>query len=213
MTEKETLESMQILFGKNVVCTHGLYHIYNSDHSEVYIKHLDKEIDKRCKYSTLVVTDYVVIARTLNTKSVKYVILKKGTLDCIYKTQGRIIYIDENLVYDVYGNKANIISHTGRTLLTLSNIQSIEVLDNKRYLVKSQNSFSDTILIYRPQLDLILSVAKDRRYLIYKSKEHKDAVEVVSMQGGKYIYKFKTNECINTFTNKAENIQLFDLMG
>ena len=166
MTEKETLESMQILFGKNVVCTNGLYHIYNPDHSEVYIKHLDKEIDKRCRYSTLVVTDHMIVAKVLNSKSVRYVALKKDTLECIYKTQGIIIYLDENLLYDVCGDKATIISHTGRILLTLSNVQNIEVLDNRRYLVKSKSSFSDTILIYRPQLDLILSIAKDRRYLI-----------------------------------------------
>lgn len=213
MSNKETLESMQVLFGNNVVCTNGLYHIYNTDHTETYIDAKNKTVDKRCKYITIVVTDKVIATNVIGVQGVRGVILDKENLECLYKTGGKLSYIDDNLMCDVFRGRTTIISHTGRELCGLNNIQNIEVLGNNRYLVKSMNSFNDTILIYRRQLDMVISIAKNKRYLIYRSKKEKDAVEVVSMQGGKYIYKFKTNECINTFTDKIESIQLFDLMG
>lgn len=213
MSSKETLESMQILFGNDVACTNGLYHIYNKDHTEVYIDVSNKSIDKRCRYITIVVTDKVIVTNVIGINGLRAVILDKETLECLYKTNGKIQYLDKNMVYDVYNGRTTFISHTGRELYSDNNIQSIEILGNNKYLLKSRNSFSDNILVYRSQLDVVISIAKNKRYLIYKSKKQKDAVEVVSMQGGKYIYKFKTNECINTFTDKIESIQLFDMMG
>lgn len=213
MTDKEMLDSMRVLFGNDVMYTNGLYHLLQDDHSEIYIDTRKKDLDRRCRYSTVVVLDNIIVARVLNLMNINFVVLEKDTLDCLYKTRGKIVYLDDNLVYDKLGGNVTFISHTGKILLELKDIKSIEIIDDKRYLVRSSNSFSDTILWYRPQLDIVTSIAKNKRYLIYRCRGTDNSVEVVPMQGGKYVYNFKTNTCENTFTGAVENIQLFDVLA
>lgn len=211
MTDKEMLSSLKVLYGENVMCTNGLYHILNDRHEENYINPETKEVDTENKYCTVVVTDKVILARTINASDgTRFVILDKSDLSVVHRSQGLMYYLDDNLLLEYEGNITRLFSHTGIDLYELSDVQSVDIISNSKYLVKSKNAFSDIILIYRKQLDLLTNIVRKQKYSIFMSNTQEETVEVISMKGGKYIFDFKNNKCINDFTGKVESIQLFE---
>lgn len=205
---KNKLEHLQSIYGGNVMCTDGLFHIMCDNHEEIYINSETEKLDGRCKYKTIVVFDKTIVAEVIDIPSTTFVILAKNTLECIYQTSGYIKYIDNNLVCDYKGNTVTLISNTGKVLCKLSGNKVTRVYDSK-YILSSNKSFDDRLLCYNVHRDSLQDITADKRYLLYDNEQLVDTIEVVVMHGGKYYYNFKKHEVINQFTNEKEEIQLW----
>lgn len=215
MNNKEKLDTFKMVYGKDLMCTDGLFHIYDKDHSEIYINPETGEVDNRGKYSTLIVYDKIIISAVLNSKDVKYVVLSKKDLKCLYKSNNQMSHVDDFLTVDIlvdkHGNhKMNIISHTGKILVQVEAKEICNITDNI-YLVRSDKSFNDLLIQYNQVRDCITKLTDKNKYLIYKNQSLNSTVDIISMQGGRYQYDFKNNQCINQFTGEAEEIQIWNL--
>lgn len=211
LTNKEKLDILQSKYSKNTVFTNGLFHIIDDEHNEIYINGINGSIDNRAKYRTLAVTDKVIITKLVNNSQFLYVILVKNSLDCIYKTKNTIYYLNNNIFYEMLDNKIRIISHTGKVLGDIEGKEIAEIKEDV-ILIKNNKAFKDNIWIYSKQNDTIRNSTENKNYLIYKSEEDDTAVEIMCMNGGKYRYNFTTHQCVNKFTGKIEEIQLWDLI-
>lgn len=201
---KDKLEKLKSTYGKDVMYTDGLYHIIDKDHNEIYINNKTLKLDNRALYNTLVVTDKVIIAKTVNSKDTTYVILNKETFKCIYKTKGTIHYIDKNIVYDINKDKCTIISHTGKKLAIIPNIDCIYNIHNNQYVVQSKTMFKDMVVYYNKHRDILENLTDGKDYLIHKVDSSENEVEIVNMSGGTYIYNFITRKFYNSFTQEIE---------
>ena len=203
-SDKDTLLMLQFMHGKNVMCTNGLFHILNDDHTEVYINRQTGDIDKRALYKTLVVLDKTIVARVINNKKVNFVVLDKYNFKCLYKTKGNIYYINENLICDKLDNDCIAISHTGRTLGKLDNCNSINHILGSFYITSSDKMYNDKVLYYNKHKDELEDLTFGKEYLIHRLDKQGTEVEVIQMYGGQYIYDFSTKIVKNKFTGKIE---------
>jgi len=208
MTNQETLNMLRMMHGKDVICTNGLFHIIDNNHNEIYINKHNGEIDRRGKYNTIIVYDDVVLAEVVNDVKVRYVILSKNNLECIYRSTEAILYINEDLMYDTVGI---LISKHGKVLGKFNNIKDIVNIANKYYLLSSNNMFSDKVISYIEHKDFIQDLTKNKNYTISIVKENKHAVDVIDMNGGKHRYDFSDHSCINLFTMKKEDIGIWTI--
>lgn len=201
---QDTLNLMKMIHGENVMCTNGLFHILDDKHNEVYINNKTGELDKRALYKTVVVMDKIIVAKVVNNKQIKYVVLNKDNLDCTYKTDGTICYIDNNLIYDENKDMCTVISHTGRILGKLNDIRSIKNAYGVMYIAQSSLMFSDKVLYYNFRQDTLEDLTEGKEYAIQFVDKDQNQIEVYNMFGGRYIYDFKTRKCLNKFTGKIE---------
>lgn len=192
------------MYGPAVMSTNGLYHIYDKEHMERYINPNALSIDKRAKYKTVIVTDCIIVARVLTDEKLHFVILNKTDLNLLYRIDGFIAYIDENIICYTSGSELTVVSHTGKKLYTMEGILYIRKLYNKRYLFKSYEMFSDNIVLYDRALDEFRILTRDRNYSIYQKDKNIPIVSVDSMHGGKYTYDFEKQTCMNEFTGQIE---------
>lgn len=204
ISDKDTLSLMQMVHGGNVMCTNGLFHILNNDHNEIYIDKVTAELDKRGLYKTLVVMDNIIVSRVVNNDKVNFVILNKEDLKCLYKTDGNIYYINENIVCDKKDDGCTLISHNGKQLIKINKAVCVNHIHGSNYIVQTSLMFEDKVLYYNKHKDSIIDLTEDKRYTIHINDKDSKKVEVISMEGGKYIYNFEKHECFNTFTNKVE---------
>jgi hypothetical protein len=199
-----------MIYGGNVMCTNGLFHMFDDNHNEIYINRKNSELDKRAKYKTVVVMDKIVVAQVVNSNNIAFVVLDKTDLNCIYKTQGIIQYLNNDIVYSIDKDKVVFISRNGKTLITLSG-KRVQQLNKYHYLVSSGQTFNDMLLAYNDHRDTMTNLTKDKNYLIYPNKNGENSVDIISMHGGRYKYNFDTHRCTNLFTGKEEEIQLWTL--
>jgi len=200
----EILNRLKEKYGKQVVCTNGLYHIYDDLHNEVYIRLSDGQLDKRGKYRTIVVLEDIVVAEVLTSTAYKYVILNKLDLDIIYKTKGIIEYIDNNIMISKYNGVLDIISNHGKVIGSFTDEESIEHMYSNNYILHSRKMYNDKIVYYDRLRDSLLDLTEGKNYAIQRLDSNSKEIEVISMQGGKYIYNFLTRKCFNCFTNREE---------
>lgn len=204
MSNIEMLKKLKSIYGQNVMCTNGLFHVYDDNHSEIYINASKGIIDKRAKYRTIVVLDNIIVSEILTSASFKYVVLDKQTLECKFKTKGVIEYIDNNILLCREDDIMKILSHTGNILAELHDCVSLTHLFGGRYLIKSTKMYNDNIIYYDVFKDKIINLTENKNYTITILNGDTREIEVVSMQGGKYIYNFEKKLCYNCFTNSEE---------
>lgn len=209
--EKKDLEKK---YGNKLMNTNGLYHLFDDKHNEIYINSETGKIDKRALYKTLVVLDDTVISEVIDDKNdTKFVVLDKKTLRCLYRTKSNINYLNESIVYDDLREKngsINIISHTGKHLTKLKNIQNIYNIHSNYYIAKSEKMFNDKVLWYNKHSDKMEDLTEDKKYTI--NRESDKEIIILSMHGGKYSYSFETHKAFNVFTGKIEeDTQLFKI--
>lgn len=205
---KEKLNMLRMIHGKEVQCTDGLFHLYDSKHNEVYINQSDGAFDKRGIYNTLVVLDNVIVAKVVNNDNIKFVVLTKDNLECVYKTKGNIFYIDKYLVCDKYKDDCMLISHSGKHTWRYDNTICINKIFGNNYLVSSNNMFQDKILHYNKHKDTIRDTTANKRYAIHRINDSK--ISIVPMNGGKYTYDFETRICMDEFNDKQiDTVTLF----
>lgn len=199
----------KMVYGKNVMCTNGLFHIIDKEHNEIYINKDTGELDRRGKYRTEAVLNNAIIAEVINDKKIKYVLLDKQTLKCMYKTTGKIIYVDKNIMFDTNGL---VLSCNGKKLTTVDNIRSVVNMTGRYYLINSRNMYEDKVVMYVEHGDFVNDLTKDKKYAINKHMDDKSIVDILCMYGGRYQYNFSKHECINLFTmEREEDIQLWTL--
>ena len=196
-SDLETLSLLRMIYGKNVMCTNGLFHIMDDKHNEVYINRLDGTLDKRGLYNTLVVLDSIIVSKVVNNNKLRFVVLNKNDLSCIYKTKGNIFYIDEDMLCDKYNDKCTIISHTGKYTRQFDDAICINKIYKNFYLLSSTKMFSDKILMYNKHKDYVIDLTDDKRYTIHRIDD-KD-VEILPMSGNAYIYDFSTRQAYDKF--------------
>lgn len=222
LTDNDKLTTLKMLYGDNVMCTNGLFHILDNDHMEIYLSSTSYELDHRAKYHTIVVTDNAVVTQIANGKEPSYAILRKGNLELMYITNNEIRYADDNIMYEIqeesFNKKKNkepyikLISHTGKILTTIPYGKQLEcIMNNDKYVISSLKSYCDCVVQYNSREDSIRNLTEGKSYSIYKSRNEDDTVEIVSMHGGTYTYNFKTRECRNDFTGSVEKIHLWSL--
>lgn len=209
MQDKEILEMLKDVHGDGVMCTNGLFSIYDNKHHEIYIDPITGEIDKRTSYRTLVVLDETIVAQVLDHKDARFVILKKDDLHTLYSTKGKIYYIDNDLVCDYINNSCKLISHTGKILNVYNDTQSIKKIWNSYYITQSFKMYSDIALHYNRCNDSISNISMNERYDIDIINKTKGTVLVTPMGGISYKYDFKNKKVYNTFTGKEVDKQLF----
>lgn len=206
---KDKLTLLRMTLGKNVLCTNGLFHVIDNNHNEIYINGNNGEIDKRGKYNTLVVMDNIIVARVVNDVKLKFVILKKGNLELLYKTTGEIKYIDDRLIYDTRGV---LISHTGKELLSIDKLKEITKIYNNYYLVKTKELFGDKVIMYISKSDRIKDLTKGKGYFISQDNVNPEIIGIIDKNGGNHLYNFTNHQCTNRFTEeREEDIQLWTL--
>ena len=208
MGNSEMLKKLRSVYGQNVMCTNGLFHILDDSHNEIYINVAKNCIDKRGKYRTIVVCDKIVVCEITTSPIFKYLILDKNTLECLFKTSGVIEYVDNNIMICIEEDTIKILSHTGNVLAELEDYISITHLYGGNYLVKSKQMFNDHIIYYDKFRDKIIELTKGKNYTITILDGNPREIEVISMHGGKYNYNFERKSCYNCFTN-AEERQTF----
>ncbi|MBO5388505.1 MAG: hypothetical protein J6A59_10245 [Lachnospiraceae bacterium] len=204
LSNKEKLDMLNMLYGGNVMCTNGLFHLLDDKHNEVYINSNTAELDRRGLYKTFVVMDKVVVSKVTNNDKVNFVILDKDTLECVYKTKGNIFYINDYMVCDKKDNVCTLISHTGKILGKIDNIKAVSNIKGSMYIASSTVMYNDRVLYYNKHKDELEDLTFDKNYLIHRLDKHGTEVEVISMEGGKYIYDFETHLVKNKFTGKVE---------
>lgn len=202
--DKERLVALRKKYGDYVMCTNGLFHMFDKKHNELFINKHTGEIDRRGIYKTLVVLDNIVVAQVINSKDIRYIILQKDTLKCIYKTNGNMYYIDKNMVCDKKDNVCKLISHNGKHLATLEQTMCVRNIHGSMYLVQSSKMFNDKILHYNNHRDYFEDLTDDKEYVIHVSDKSDKEVEVILMDGGQYTYNFETKTVYNKFTNQLE---------
>lgn len=204
-TDTEVLSLLKMVHENgNIMCTDGLFHVFDSKHNELYINKLTSEIDKRGVYRTLVVLDNIVVSKVINNSKVSFVVLDKTNLKCLYKTNGNMHYIDDNIVCDKNDNSCVVISHTGKILCTFKSALALKNIYGNNYLLNVAEVYNDKILYYNPKADELTDLTEDSNYIIHVSSKTESEVEVTSMIGGKYTYNFKDRILINDFTGKEE---------
>lgn len=207
-SNSETLALLQMIHGKDVICTDGLFHIIDNNHREAYINPTDASFDKRGLYNTLVVMDSIIVSKVVNNSKIRFVILTKGDLKCIYKTTGNIYYIDDNLVCDKHGNDCMLISHSGKNTWKYKDAICVNKVHKNCYLITSEGMFQDKLILYYPQKDVIKDMTENKRYAIHRITDSK--ISIASMAGGKYTYDFQTRQCLDEFTDtQIDTITLF----
>lgn len=204
ISNQDTLRLLKMIYGPSVVCTDGLYHLYDKRHNEIYINRHNSELDKRGLYRTLVVLDDIVVSRVVNNDKVNFVVLDKDSLRCIYKTSGDIFYANENLVYCKKNNDCTLISHTGNILMKLKDTISVDHIYRKLYIVKSAKAYNDKILFYNERKDTLSDLTEGLEYIIHILDKDSTKIDILTNFGAQYIYNFKEHTCFNTFTNKLE---------
>lgn len=203
-SNQETLRLLKMIYGPSVVCTDGLFHLYDKNHNEIYINKSNSELDKRALYRTLVVMDEVIVARVTNSEKVNFVVLDKASLKLIYKTDGDIYYISDKIVCDKKENEGILISHKGKVLKRLPDIICVNHIYKKQYIVKSKKMYQDKVLYYNEYKDEIVDLTDGLEYMIHIENKDETEVKVISNFGAQYIYNFAEHKCFNTFTNKVE---------
>ena len=199
-TNEDTLALLRMIHGKDVICTDGLFHIFDSKHREVYINAANGELDKRGLYITLVVLDNIVVSIAVNSSIIRFVVLNKQDLKCIYKTTGNIYFIDMNLVCDKHKKYCTLISHSGKNIWRYTNTLRIDKLYKNIYLVKSYGIFEDKIISYSEHRDMIKNLTENKRYAIHTITDSK--ISIADMNGGNYTYDFDTQQCFDVFKDR-----------
>jgi len=196
-------------YGSGVMYTDGLYHIMDKEHKEIYINPETMELDKRCKYKTIAVMSKIVVAKVIGLADTKAVVLSKKDLSCIYKSSGRIVFLDEYMVCEFSDKTARIISHEGRLLKEIKGIKSIGSILEGIYLVKSRENYGDYLIEYNPRLDIIKELGRRKEHLMFRSNLSNTKVRILDKNGGKYIYDIVTRQCIDECTGENESIRIF----
>ena len=143
LTDKDKLNMLNMMYNGNVMYTNGLFHMYNNKHQEIYINKDTGELDKRALYETVVVLEHIVVSKVLNSNKIKYVVLDKETLKCLYKTDGEIEYIDKNIICNYINDDCTIISPRGRVICKLYNTDDLVNIQDSLYIVNSMKMFKD----------------------------------------------------------------------
>ena len=156
------LDMLRMVHGREITYTNGLFHSYDDRHRDAYINPSTGEFDRRGLYNTLVVMDNIVVAKVINNEKIKFVVLTKSNLDCVYKTRGNIYYIDDNLVCDKFKEHCLLISHTGKKTWKFRDTLCINKIKTKGnyYLVSSSEMYQDKLIAYYPQKDLIRNMTE-----------------------------------------------------
>lgn len=243
MNNADKLATLRLIYGSDVICTNGLFHIIDKDRKEIYINNKTNELDRRAKYETIVVTDCVVISKAISNKDISYTILRKDNLELVYLTPNEIHYVDDNVLYESGVQKQGqaqeqergqknpkhnkkisnqsdeklifkLISHTGKILCDVPYGKDISgIVNNNKYIVTSGRLYCDSVLEYNAHDDKVRNLTIGKNYNVYTSRKSDDAVEILSMHGGMYTYNFKTHECMNEFTGSVEKLSLWSLNG
>ena len=232
MNNVEKLNMLRMIYGPDVVCTNGLFHIINDKHEEIYISNAKNELDKRTKYKTLEVLDNSIIALDLSSEGEFYlgnnilkkpydisdsdeisrkttILMDKDTLEYKYKTPHIIKHIVNNTFLVSDTQNSAIIDNNGKTKLKLENCGSLISIGNNLYICEGNTLFSDKLIIIYSR-NKVLDITKARSYRIKFIKDNRLRIELRS--GGAYILDLKTKEYFNVFTGKIEtNLNLFDI--
>ena len=203
ISDNEELKKLKGIYGDNVLCTNGLFHAMCRDHSEVYINKNNNKIDNRVKYITIVVMQSIIVSRVCAAPK-DYVILRKNDLNWIYRTSNKIVYVDENILYESTNSSTNLISHLGKVLCSVDDMIGIMPLGNDRYVIKSKKSYADRVVFYDRKLGELLDLSNCRSYMIEKSRTNDRVIVVTFINGITYEYNLDTKICINRFTGKEE---------
>lgn len=210
-SNKETLALLQMLHGKNVMCTDGLFHILDDKHNEAYINLETAQLDTRGLYRTLVVMSNIVVAKVMNNNKVKFVVLDKSNLKCIYKTTGNIFYIDDNFVCDKNKKGCLLIGHSGKLTEKFEDALCIKKVYGNNYLVCYKKMFADKLLHYNEHSDKIIDLTEGKHYNINIISDTE--IEITPMEGGEYIYNFETKTYTDKFNNKEKKtLDLFRII-
>lgn len=231
MNNMDRLNLLKMIYGPNVVCTNGLFHIIDDNHKEMYISNINNELDKRTQYETILVTDKSILAIDLNSSeepllgvstiqntisrtdktldtSKRKILLDKNTLEYKYITNNNIKYIINDIYLISNSKDSCIIDNNGKTRIELKNCNNIVDIGNNLYICESDTLFSDKLVIIKDK-DRILDITKDRRYRL--KSINKDKIRIDLRSGGAFILDLRTKQCLNTFTNKIESsISFFD---
>lgn len=231
MTNKERLDMLRLIYGPNVVCTNGLFHIIEDNHREIYITK-DNELDRRTSYATLEVTDKSVLAIDLSKNTEPclgekliredaditdlqlkmkgtVLLIDKNTLDYKYKTTNQIEHIKNDIFLVFDNSNSEVIDNNGKVMLKLDNFNSLLNIGNNLYICEGNTLFSDKLIIIDNK-NRVLDITKTRSYRIKFLNNNRLRIELRS--GGAYILDLKTKEYFNVFTGKIEtNLNLFDI--
>lgn len=211
-TNSEILAILNLSYNNQVMCTNGLFHMYDKFRNELYINKHTGKIDDRASYKTIYVSDKVIVAEVVNASKPQSVILDKDTLKWILVTKNSLNVID-NLIYET-NSKADgehrVFSDSGKMLATISNIITIEKAYKNLYIIKTQQMYEDKLVIFDNKTDNFKDLTKDKKYVIINRPG--ECIEVQAMNGGTYCYNFDDQTCINTFTESEEKgIQLWTI--
>lgn len=202
MSNSKQLQELKKIYGDNVVCTNGLFHIICSDHSEVYLNSRNCKIDTRARYVTIAVMEYVVVTKALvNDKSI-WLVLDKNNLRTRYRADSMLSCIDENIIYEI--GTGTIISHLGKKICRLDSIKEVIPLRNNKYLVKSITTYGDKIVYYDRDKASLVNMSGDKSCIIERDLVNTSLLTIMLMSGVSYKYNLDTRICINTFTGKEE---------
>jgi len=212
-SNSEILNLLNVTYNNQVMCTNGLFHMYDKFRNEIYIDKSSGKMDNRARYKTIYVADKVVVADIINHEVDEHVILDKESLQYIFKTKNKL-KVQDNLIYeanDKLNGEYRIFSDSGKSLVTYPNIISIEKAYKNIYIVKTQQMYEDRLIIFDRRTDSFKDLTENKRYvLVNRPAEY---VEVHVMNGGVYNYSFYDQSCVNTFTNEEEkNIQLWSIV-
>lgn len=212
LSDKDRLNMFNMMYNGRVMCTNGLFHMYNNKHQEIYLNKNTGEPDKRALYDTVVVLEHIIVSRVLNSSKIRYVILDKNDLKCLYKTNGNITYVDKNIICNYLKDDCILISPRGRVLSKLYGVDDLVHIHDNLYIVNSKKMFRDKILEYNAETDLITELTKNKEFLVKVIDKDSTLVEVTLMQGGQYHYNFETRQLKNLFTGKIEdNVELWTI--
>lgn len=181
----------------------------DKEHKEIYINPVTLELDKRCKYKTIVVLDNIVVAEVNCIEGIKSVILNKDTFDCIHKSYGRTVYLDDCMVCSFDKGKATMVSRKGSVLKVVSDLRSIGSICSGYYLVRSTNKYSDYILEYNKRTDSLIEYGSNGGYMMFRSSSSNKDINIIAKTGGKFIYDVVTKVCTNEFSGEDMSIRVF----
>lgn len=205
----DRLNLFKMIYGKNVLCTDGLFHIIDDNHKEIYINRNTGEIDKRGKYKTIAVFDNVILANVIGDRKIRCVVLNKKNLECLYKTTEEIVYVDKNVMFDRSGV---VLSHTGKTLIETDKIKDITSINDKYYVIQVDKMYSDKLIEYVKPVDKVVDLTCNGRYTLQTKDGNTNIIELTNMVGGKYSYDLTKQEYFDEFTLKNNGgIQLWNL--
>lgn len=206
LSDDAKLKDIRNIYGDKVICTNGLFHIYDENENiEMYIEPNRYKLDKRGKYRTTAILDDIIVSQLLNSPTIRFVILRKSTLELIFKTKGMVKVISDRLILCKEDKVTKIISKTGKVLLETTDDIIVEPISIKYYIIKNKKMFSDHIAYYSEYNDTMSILSENKRYDIQKQYGVAHTVDVVIMHGGKYRYCFDSHICYNMFTMQEEN--------